>query len=201
MGTQDYTIKQGETWRRVLRWEQGTFVYKTVTAATATAPVTVTAVDHGLVAGWRFALSNIAGMVNLNAKEEPPNELTEYHTAVVVSSDIVEINDINAKAFPAYISGGVLRYHPPVDLTGYTARMQFRKSAKDAAILLSLTTENGGITVNNSTKTITLLVTKTQTELITYLAAVYDLELINAAGEVTILLSGKITIVLNVTRA
>ena len=154
MGSQNYTIKQGETWRRVLRWEQGIFVYKTITAITKAAPVRLTAATHGLIDGWRFAVSNVEGMTEINAANEPPDEHTEYHVAAYIDANTVEINKINSLGFTAYKSGGVLRYHPPVVLTGYTARMQFRKSAKDSTVLHSLTTENSGIALDNVTGTI-----------------------------------------------
>lgn len=200
MGTQNYTIKQGETWRRVLRWEQGIFVYKPISAISQAAPVAITATTHGMVDGWRFAVSNVVGMLDINAKKEPPDEQTEYHIAKVVTADIVEINRVNSLAFKPYTSGGVIRYHPPVDLSGYTARMQFRKSIKDATALHSLTTENGGITLNNTTKTITLLIPKVDTELFTFNTAVYDLELVSTGNEVAIPVSGDIEIEKNVTR-
>jgi len=200
MGTQNYTIKQGETWRRVLRWEQGIFTYKPITAISQAAPVQITAVGHGVINGWRFAISNVLGMVEINAKKEPPDEQTEYHVASEVATDTLKINRLNSLGFTAYKSGGVLRYHPPVDLTGYTARMQFRKSAKDATILHSLTTENGGITLDNATKTITLLVPKADTEGFTFTSAVYDLEMVSIGLEVYIPVSGSISIVKNVTR-
>lgn len=37
---------------------------------------------------------------------------------------------------------------PPVDLTGYTARMHIRKTIRDADPMLALTTSNGGITIS-----------------------------------------------------
>lgn len=200
MGTQNYVIKQGETWRRVLRWEQGTFVYKPITGITKAAPIRLTVVDHEVLDGWRFAVSNVAGMTNINAKNEPPDEQTEYHIATVINSDTLEINRINSLAFSAYTSGGVIRYHPPVDLTGYTARMQFRKKAKDPTILHSLTTENGGIELDIVNGTIILLVPKADTEEFAFTSAVYDLEMVDAGGEVYIPVSGGITVEKNITR-
>lgn len=66
----------------------------------------------------------------------------------------------------------------PVDLTSYTARMQVRSTADSGIIALSLTTENGGITLGGTAGTIDLLATATQTAAIEAGDYVYDLELV-----------------------
>ena len=48
----------------------------------------------------------------------------------------------------------------------------------DEDVILSLTTENGGIAVDNVSKTITITMTASQTAALTFNAAVYDLELL-----------------------
>lgn len=198
-----FQIKQGETWRRVVRWEQGTYVYVPITAIAKVAPVSLTVPNHGLVDNWRFAVSNVEGMTEINAENEPPEE-SEYHRATVVDSNTLEINKVNALGYSTYTAGGIIRYRPPVDLGGFEARMQIRKSAKDATVLFSLesnpSTDPQRIFLDNTFKTITLLITDEETELFTFSGGVYDLELINAGGEVSIILSGSISIVKNVTR-
>ena len=85
------------------------------------------------------------------------------------------------------------------NLTGYTARMQIRAKLDSDTVLHSLTTENGGILLDNVTKTITMYIPDETTQTFTFKAAVYDLELISG-GEVTALASGSITLVREVTR-
>lgn len=86
----------------------------------------------------------------------------------------------------------------PMDLTGYSARMQVRAKAGDPVVALSLTTENGGITIENSVdplvtpSVITVRVTPAQTSPLTLKRGVYDLEL--AGPKVIRLLKGKVTI-------
>jgi hypothetical protein len=88
----------------------------------------------------------------------------------------------------------------PIDITGYTARMQVRKSFNSNDPLLSLTTENGGIALGGILGTIVVTATATLTAAIDVRAGVYDLELQSASGVVTRLVEGKVTINPEVTR-
>lgn len=65
----------------------------------------------------------------------------------------------------------------PIDLTGYTAKLQVRATVGDVVALLELTTENGGITLT-STGNITLVVPLAQVLMLTFRTAVYDLILV-----------------------
>lgn len=198
--TVNFTIRQGETWRRIVRWEQGEFVYKPITGITKAAPAVLTVTGHGLVDGWRGAISNVVGMTEINAKNEPPLDPDEYYKLTVNDANTIEINALNTLGFKPYTSGGILRYRPPVDLDGFTARMSFRKKIKDSVSLFDLTTDNGRIALDNVEKTITLLIQDEDTAEFGFTSAVYDLELVSSGGEVSILLSGQISVVKNVTR-
>jgi hypothetical protein len=67
--------------------------------------------------------------------------------------------------------------------------------------ILSLTTDvNGGITIDNAAKTITLTITAVQTAAFTFKSAVYSLEMASSGGVVTELMGGKIIIEKEVTR-
>ena len=86
----------------------------------------------------------------------------------------------------------------PVNLVGYTARMQLRPSISSDTVLLDLTTENGGITLGGVLGTITLHFTAAQTAALTE-GGVYDLEMI-VGGNVTRLIQGAISLSKEVTR-
>jgi hypothetical protein len=88
----------------------------------------------------------------------------------------------------------------PIDLTGYTARMQVRPNKLSADVLLSLTTQNGRITLGGALGTITLDVDATVAATISAGQFVYDLELISSAGEVTRLIEGAFVVDGEVTR-
>lgn len=87
-----------------------------------------------------------------------------------------------------------------IDLTGYTARMQVRSSIDADAVLLSLTTENGGIVLGGANGTVELVMIAAQTAAQTWLKGVYDLELVRSDGYVTRFVQGAIATYKEVTR-
>lgn len=96
----------------------------------------------------------------------------------------------------------------PINLTGYTARMQVRPSQSSSTINHEFTTENGGITLGGALGTITItasaIITAGWTWTIpsgqTKPQGVYDLELVDGSGSVTRLIQGTITLDPEVTR-
>lgn len=89
----------------------------------------------------------------------------------------------------------------PVDLTGYTARMMVRTSVGSDDPFITLTTENGGITLGGVTGSIALYMSATDTEMLTEILGCYDLELVApSGGDTTRFLQGIITISREVTR-
>jgi hypothetical protein len=93
----------------------------------------------------------------------------------------------------------------PVDLSGCTARSQWRASIADTTVLEELTTENGKIVIDTTLGKITFHLSALQTAAITYTSAVYDLEIVwpvNLAGEVVVerIAKGKVKISLEITR-
>jgi hypothetical protein len=89
----------------------------------------------------------------------------------------------------------------PVDLTGCTARMQVRASVNSPTVLLSLTTENGGIVLGGTAGTVELcILTAEQTAALTWARGVYDLEIVYNPDNVRRLLHGTVTVSREVTR-
>lgn len=88
-----------------------------------------------------------------------------------------------------------------IDLTGFTARMHMREAVDAATPFLTVTTENGGITLGGVAGTINILATSAATSAITATGGVYDLEIV-AADTVTVtrLLEGIVIISPEVTR-
>ncbi len=87
-----------------------------------------------------------------------------------------------------------------VDLTGFTARMQVREEVTSDAILVNLTTENGGITLGGTAGTIDLFINDTDTSGFLWTDGVYDLELVAPSGDVTRRISGTVGVSPEVTR-
>lgn len=90
----------------------------------------------------------------------------------------------------------------PVDLSGYSARMQVRETVDSTAVVLSLTAGTG-ITLGGTAGTIFLEASAATMAAIDAQASnqfVYDLELVSGAGYVTRLLEGTFTVSPEVTR-
>lgn len=88
----------------------------------------------------------------------------------------------------------------PVNLTGASARMNVRESTASSVTLLSLTTADGRITLGGVAGTIRLLLSAAVTATLSWTWGVYDLEIELAAGQVTRLLKGRVTVDPEVTR-
>ena len=90
----------------------------------------------------------------------------------------------------------------PVDLAGFTAKMQIRSKPESKAVILELSTSNGRITLNygSNNGAIRLFILATDTALLSVCdKAVYDLELYNGAVT-TRILQGNVIISPEVTR-
>jgi len=188
----NFKIYQGSTFREVFRWESGLKTYLPITSITKAAPPIITCNGTLPPVGWRAKVTGVGGMKEINSDEY--RIVTE--TAGI---DTVIFNSINASGYTTYTSGGILEYNTPVDLANYTARLQIRPQTASATTILSLTTENGGIIVDNALKTITVLMTATQTASLNFTSAVYSLELVKNT-EVSTFSVGNVSLVAEVTR-
>jgi len=176
------TITRGKTFTQIIRWETLPIVYRPITGIAQSAPAAITCPSHGVPDGWRVAIVSVKGMRRINASNPPRPE--EYHQATVVDADTITLNDVNAASYDAWTSGGYVQYYTPMDLTGFTARMLV-KDEIGGTVLVELTTENGGISIDNTKKTITRTLSATATAAFTWDQGVCDLELVSPTGVVT----------------
>lgn len=185
----DLHIVQGSTLRDTLRLMQPRYEYRPITGLSGS-PLRLT-VDHGLPGSWLAWVEGVNGMqgVNRSPRERP-------HRVTVVDASTLEINALSA--FGLNPSGGQLIYKPPVDLTGATARMQIR-AGLGGAVLLELTTENGGLAITGP-GTLTRTLSATETAALTWTDGVYDLEVEYADGTVQRYLQGAVTVSREVTK-
>ena len=189
----NYKVYQGSTFKEMFRWESSTKVYVPITAIPKAAPTVLTAENHGLKAGWRFRVTNVSGMKEVNSTSE------NYYIASEVTEDTVTINGLNSLGFGNYTTGGVVEYNQPVDITGYSAKMQIRERIDSDTAIDTLTTENGGIVIDATNHTITINIPASRTAEYSFKTAVYSLEL-SRNGEVYPFLSGTLTLNKEVTR-
>ena len=190
----NYKIYQGSTFQETYRWESETKVYVPISAIAKSAPCVITTTSaHTLPIGWRFKVAG-GGM-----KELYPTSDT-YHIATGTTSTSVTVNQINSLAYTAYTSGGVIEYNQPVDLANYSARMQIRETVDSPTVIYEASTANAQITLNNTSKTITITILGNQTQLFSFSTAVYSVELFDSANNVLSFLVGNLTLVPEVTR-
>ena len=189
----NFKVYQGSTFGEVLRWESSDKVYVPITAITRAAPVVITAAAHAVPVGWRIKVTNVLGMTDINSDDT-------YHIVSDTTTDTITVNALNTVGYKVYTSGGILEYNQPIDLLGYTARMQIRVKLSDTTIVYELTTENGGIVLDNNLKTITLNINSVITTTFTFTTAVYSLELVQNGETVTPFANGTLTLVKEVTR-
>ena len=88
----------------------------------------------------------------------------------------------------------------PVNLTGYSARMQIRKTTASSAVYATLTSANGGIVLGGAAGTIELFISAVDTAAYSWSTGVYDLELVAPSGDVRRLIGGAVRVDPEVTR-
>jgi hypothetical protein len=90
---------------------------------------------------------------------------------------------------------------PPeaVNLSGYTGKLQVRTKPASKAVIIELSTENGRMTLNETTGSIRLFISASDTAALSAQNAVYDLEL-TTGYVVSRLLQGNVIIAPEVTR-
>lgn len=189
----DLVIEKGSTFTHLVRWATEVFTYKAITGITQAAPARVTSTAHGIPDGWKVALVSVKGMREISAEENPP-ATTDYKIATLVDADHVELNAVNSSEFTAYTSGGYIQFKTPVDMTGYTASFKVYDRAGGTE-LLSLTTANSGVLIDNTKKLITITMSATATQALVWKKGVYEFYMISQDGVVTELLTGNISVI------
>ena len=158
-------ITRGSTYNDTMQW--GTSEYRLLPCTlNATAPVTIDCVGHGLVEDWPVSIEN-----------HPRIDESETYPVHVIDADHLELTGVNGVKF-APTRSVVLRAAVPTDMSGYTARMHIRDKV-GGTLLLELTTENGGITLDNAAKKIHRTISAEDTAALTVKKAVYDLEMVS----------------------
>ena len=125
----------------------------------------------------------------------PSGEFLESSAPAVEMDLTVEQGTDYAQSFRRQDSLGEI-----VNLTGYTARMQVRRSVSEPTFLLELTTENGGLVIDGLAGQITIVIRDDQTTGASWRRGRFDIELISPAGRVSRFLFGRLELLREVTR-
>lgn len=198
----DISLSQGHTYTTVIRWEVPPIVRKPILAITCPygAAVIQTMEPHGLLDGWRVAVTNVQAPKEINA--EDPNNVRdrEYYAATVISADTVELNDLNIADLKPYTADGFLHYNTPANLTGHSARIRL-KTRKGGTLLASSVLADAplntlGLVIDTVKHTITLTFPATATELLAGKTGWYDVEVVSSdtVPVVTALVSGTVKV-------
>lgn len=171
-----WNIRQGRTFKYIVRPESLPLVYKPITAIAQSAPVTITATAHGLATGWGAAVTNVGGMTELNATANALRE-ADFKPVTVVNPNTITINSVDAAGFDAYTSGGHLVYYTPVSLAGAVARLDIRDTV-GGTLLYQMSSTLGNIVIDDTTHTITITIPASATTGFTFLSAGGDLEVV-----------------------
>lgn len=191
----NYKIYEGSTFLETYRWESETKVYAPISAIAKSAPcVITTTAAHNLPTGWRFRVVGAGGMKEINSGSD------SYYLATATTSTTIEVNSVNSLAYTTFTSGGVVEYNQPVDLTGFTARMQIRETVDSSTVIHEATTQNSGIVLDQALKTIRIQIPAATTETFSFEQAVYSVELVSSAQVVYPFLVGNLSLVREITR-
>jgi hypothetical protein len=87
----------------------------------------------------------------------------------------------------------------PIDLSGYSSRLQVRQAYYSTEALISLVS-GSGITVGGSAGTIDIFISNTDTSNLPVGSHVYDLEIISPSLDVDRLIEGRFSVTPEVTR-
>lgn len=195
MSCNEFTMIRGDTFTLGIRWENNELSMKNITAISQTAPVQLTVPSHGFPTRWRAAVTGARGMEFLNAQNEPPSPY-EFREMQVVDSSTLIIPGISSAGRGPYKGDGAIVFRTPIDLTGFTYRMQIRSEVDGTVIWTSTGSE---ITYNNTTKIVTVTIASTVTDDFTFDSAVFDLEATSGTGVRTTILAGTLVLDKDVT--
>lgn len=170
-------VRKGSVENIPIRIESGLWRYAPIEAIERSAPLRITATDHGIPDGWRVAIMNARVLGEFAAQTNPPKD-RDLRPAIVPNADTVEFNKINGAAFKPHTGGGHLAWLEPMDLSPFIgARMNLRAKVK-GALLANWTTETGELEIDTANRALWLRLSAEQTEALTPGVKVFDIELI-----------------------
>lgn len=174
-------VRKGDVFSRKVRWETKPFVYRPIVAILNSAPCRLNVPGHGLSSGRRFAIVSAKGLLELNAKNSPPDPKTDFRKATVVDQDWIELNEVNAIDFkPHEANSGYIQYLTPVDISGYDAVL-YIKNRRGGDVLFTLTTAdnpNGKIVIDTVERTVEFFLETPLTSQFDFSKAVFDLNMV-----------------------
>lgn len=158
MAEKEVLIERGKLFTMVVRWETEPIVRKAITAISlVTGAPRLTIASHGITDGWKGEVYGVEGMKPIN--DVGAQKLTVIDTNTIEMNGVTPTDD-NGKMWPAYTSGGFIKFSTPHSLATYTPVIDI-KDKVGGTVLLSSQAANSPLdviaaTADDSTKTITL---------------------------------------------
>jgi hypothetical protein len=164
-----------------IRIESDLLIYKAITGMTRSAPLRVTAVDHGMPDFWRACLQNVSGSTEMNVAWDRLRD-ADLRRAEVVDADTVAFPGVNSAGWRAWTSGGQLAYYAPLDLSGYVSgELQI---LLDGETLLTLNDTDGTLEIDAATPAVWLRIAPATLSALDLGDYACTLRLTDAAGDV-----------------
>ena len=168
MAEKEILIERGKLFTMVVRWETEPIIRKAITAISLSSGAPrLTVPAHGIPDGWTGEVYGVEGM-------KPINDVGSQRLTVI-DANTIELNkvtpaDDNGKLWPAYTSGGFIKFNTPKSLANYAPVIDFKDKVGGAA-WASSQASNAPLniidaTANDATKTIILRVSALDTEAI-----------------------------------
>lgn len=88
----------------------------------------------------------------------------------------------------------------PIDVTGFSAKMQARESASATTALVEFSTSNGRIAVGSTNGKFTISMSAAESAALKAFVGIYDFEITNPSGNVYQIMSGKFKVEPEVTK-
>jgi hypothetical protein len=190
----DLVINQGETFTKALNWYGGGKVCKLIGSLTPGCPTLITINTHGLpsASDTPVFIQHVKGATRANTGTKQP----ALATYIDANSFYVDVDTVGQLYTP---NTGLVTYFAPKNLTSWTARMHIREELEDTVTIDELVSPTD-ITISTNDAKITITIAASVTEDYDFDKAVYDLELVDAGGNVTRLVEGEIEFRREVTR-
>lgn len=186
MGLYNFSVRQGVTFDPVLKYSQPHLIVKPITGITKSGQAVITC-SHNLSVDWPVWVVGVVGMTQINHTAEDLQRASRAYQGYYVAAGSIRLN-VDSSRFSAYTSGGELVYHPPVDLTGYTATMVI--TPDDATETPITLTESAGITLGGANGLISPVISAATVAAWTWANATYYLNITDGSGVVTPLAYG-----------
>jgi len=183
------TIRRGASEDIPIRVESDVLVYKTITGIAASAPISITAVAHGMKDGWRAAVMN-SGVPEIDIAWDDPLD-DSLRRITLIDADTVEFNDVNGISFTAYVAGGQLVYREPLDLSQFVDARMNVKSSVSGPVLATYKHTTGELLIDLVTDSLRLTLDTTDTSALAAGKRYFDIELVRLDGSVQPICSAK----------